>query len=218
MIYFADVTVQYHRDRIFRRLKIEPGSSVYNYAAAAFPALEQIVSDKLRMVHCYCIIDHTAPIGVPEVDTCSQLVICLSSCSEEIMSAIGDLLDRGDFLEGYILNDLVNEILFNASDQMNRQISAQLRTTDCGLTRRFSPGEEELSLEFQTRLLEPFRQEPSLDYIQLTESYMLYPEKSMLYLFGADSKNPEISVEHDCSICPNKTCFFRMEGVPASCC
>lgn len=53
--------------------------------------------------------------------------------------------------------------------------------------------------------------------MRLTESYMLYPEKSMLYLFGADCSNPEISVEHDCGKCPNTSCFFRSTEGPAAC-
>lgn len=217
MIYHADVSIQYDRDRIFRRLRIEAGTNVHHYAAASFPALAEIAETRLQMVHAYTVQKNFQPVGIPEVDSCAYLVTCLSSCSEEIMSAIGGLLEQGDFLEGYILNDLVNEILFNASDQMNRQIAAAMKTLGCHLTRRFSPGEEELGLEYQAPLLESFQGEQALAHVRLTESYMLYPEKSMLYLFGADGSNPEISVEHDCSKCPNITCFFRCEGGPAAC-
>ena len=62
------------------------------------------------------------------------------------------------------------------------------------------------------RLLDCFRGEPRLSHVILTDSCMLEPEKSMLYVFGADPSFPERSVEHDCSQCPNTTCFFRMEG------
>lgn len=217
MIYFADISIQYDRDRIFRRLRIEPGTHVHDYAAASFPTLAEMAETQLRMVHAYTVQKSFPPVGIPEVDSCDYLVTCLSSCSEEIMAAIGGLLEKSDFLEGYILNDLVNEILFNASDQMNRQIAAAMKTLGCHLTRRFSPGEGELALEYQAPLLETFRGEPSLEHVRLTESFMLYPEKSMLYLFGADRNNPEISVEHDCGKCPNKGCFFRSENGPAAC-
>ena len=154
---------------------------------------------------------HGPSVNIPEVDSCSHQIVCLCSCSSRITQAIGHLLDQGDYLEGYLLNDLANEIMFNGSDQMNRQIAADLAAVDSRLTRRYSPGEGEMDLPYQGLLLQCFREDHRLDFVKLTDSFMLTPEKSMLYLYGADQRNPGVSVEHDCSICPNKTCFFRAE-------
>ena len=217
MVYFADITPKYDRERIFRRLHVEPDTNAYRYAQSVFPYLEEIAQQQLCMTHCYSVEEDAPPLGVPEVDRCKYRITCLSTCSEGITKAIAKLLDQGDFLEGYILNDLVNEMLFNASDQMNRQISAAMAEKDCHLTRRLSPGEQELGLEYQSVLLSAFRDTPAVSHVRLTESYMLYPEKSMLYLFGADPSNPEISVEHDCGKCPNTSCFFRSTEGPAAC-
>ena len=52
------------------------------------------------------------------------------------------------------------------------------------------------------------RRKPGLSESDLLLARGLF---SMLYLYGADQRNPGVSVEHDCSICPNKTCFFRAE-------
>jgi len=210
MIKYANVDVQYDQNRIFRRLKIEPGTHVYEYATEVFPKLTRTVEEKLDMVNCYTVLHHAPPVNIPEVDCCSHQIVCLSSCSDQITQAIGNLLEQGDYLEGYLLNDLVNEILFNGSDQMNRQIAAELAEGDCKLTRRFSPGEGEMDLPYQAPLLQCFREDQRLDFVKLTDSFMLSPEKSMLYIYGADRRNPGVSVEHDCSICPNKTCFFRV--------
>ena len=48
MIYHADVSIQYDRDRIFRRLRIEAGTNVHHYAAASFPALAEIAEPACR--------------------------------------------------------------------------------------------------------------------------------------------------------------------------
>ena len=50
-------------------------------------------------------------LRTPEVDRCRYRITCLSTCSESITKAISQLIDQGDFLEGYLLNDLVNEML-----------------------------------------------------------------------------------------------------------
>ena len=212
MIEFANVTVQYSRSRIYRRLHIEPDTPVFEYAESAFPALVKLMEENLRMQNCYSIFPRQLCIGVEDVDNAKMQVACLSSCSGAIMDAITGLLDRGDYLEGYILNDLSNEVLFNASNQMNREIAAKLSRQGCRLSRRYSPGEGGVELHCQLPLLDCFRDEPRLSHVTLTESFMLEPEKSMLYIFGADPAYPERSVEHDCSQCPNTSCFFRMEG------
>ncbi|MCI9121123.1 MAG: hypothetical protein HFG00_06310 [Oscillibacter sp.] len=209
MIEFANVTTEYDRERIFRRLHIEPGTHVYDYCVDAFPTLEETVRRDLRMYHCYAISQGEFQVGLPEVDQCAYQVVCLSTCTEEILESIDALLKKGDFLEGYILNDLCNEILFNASNQMNREVDARLRSMGCHLTRRHSPGEGTLAIRYQSELLACFRSEPTLAHITLTDTYMLTPEKSMLYLYGADPALPWIPVEHDCSRCPNTTCMFR---------
>lgn len=211
MIKYADVDVQYDLNRVFRRLKIEPGTHVYEYAEEVFPKLIRTVEEKLDMVNCYVVLHHGPSVNIEEVDSCSHQIVCLCSCSSRITQAIGHLLDQGDYLEGYLLNDLANEIMFNGSDQMNRQIAADLAAVDSRLTRRYSPGEGEMDLPYQGLLLQCFREDHRLDFVKLTDSFMLTPEKSMLYLYGADQRNPGVSVEHDCSICANKTCFFRAE-------
>lgn len=209
MIEFAKVSVEYDRDKIFQRLHIQPGTNVYDYSVNIFPMLTEIVGQKLRMYHCYQISQGKVRVDLPEVDSCSHQVVCLSTCTTEILDAIEELLKRGDFLEGYILNDLTNDILFNASNQMNREIDAKVRSIGCHLSERCSPGEGALDLRHQATLLSCFQEEPLLRHIALTDTYMLTPEKSMLYVYGADASLPWITVEHDCSRCPNVTCTFR---------
>ncbi len=212
MIEFANVTVQYSRRRIYKRLHIEPGTPVFDYAENAFPGIVKAMEENLRMENCYSVFPRRLSFGVNDVDRAQLQVACLSSCSASILDAIIGMMDRGDYLESYILNDLSNEVLFNASNQMNREIAAKVGRQGCRLSRRYSPGEDGLELEYQRPLLDCFRGEPRLSHVILTDSFMLEPEKSMLYVFGADPSFPERSVEHDCSQCANSSCFFRMEG------
>ncbi len=212
MIEFIHAKLQYDQNRIFRRLHIDSGSYVHECSEEIFPQLESLVREKLHMIHCFRILDTPLQLGIPDIDRCEKQVVCLSSCGPEILQAADALIQQGDFLEGYLLNDLTNEILFNGSDQMNRIAEARVEAMNCHLTRRYSPGEGSVPLELQRDLLSCFQNEPALQHIHLTESFMLAPEKSMLYIFGADPRNPKRSVEHDCSQCPNVGCFFRMEG------
>ena len=48
----------------------------------------------------------------------------------------------------------------------------------------------------------------------LTEHYMLQPEKAMLYAYGAGTGLPDRSIDHDCSKCPNLSCYMRRDTNP----
>ena len=217
-IEYVNAEIQYDQARIFRRLHIEPGTYVYEYCTENFPRLAEELQRRLRMTNCFCILNKPIPLGIEDIDNCQKQVVCLASCSSEILQAVEDLAAKGDFLESYLLNDLANEALFNASDQMNRQAEALVEAMGCHLTQRYSPGEGAVPIELQKDLLECFRNDPALQHIHLTESYMLAPEKFMLYIFGADPSKPKRSLEHDCSQCPNVNCFFRMEGASSYFC
>ncbi len=91
---------------------------------------------------------------------------------------------RGDFLEGYILNDLANEVLFNASNAMNRRLYNEFKAQGYHLSTRLTPGENHLSMEYQAQFLSLLTQGEPFP-ATLTEHYMLQPEKAMLYAYGA---------------------------------
>lgn len=74
------------------------------------------------------------------------------------------------------------------------------------------PGEGTLDLSCQKTLLEAFGDVPEVRGITLTPGLMLRPERSMLYVFGADPDYPRRSVEHDCGMCPREGCLYRRTG------
>jgi hypothetical protein len=135
--------------------------------------------------------------------------VCLTSCSDRISHSIARLLEEGDLLDGYILNDLVNDILFTASEDMNCQLYEEMKAQGYHLTPRFTPGENSLPLEHQRTFLTLLKERRSDLPITLTERFMLRPEKAMLYAYGGDRALPDRPIAHDCSKCSNTACFYR---------
>lgn len=124
----------------------------------------------------------------------------------------GELLAKGDYLEGYMLSEGINERIFQASEEVSRRAAREMARRGCGLSRRYSPGEGTLDLSCQKTLLEAFGDVPEVRGITLTPGLMLRPERSMLYVFGADPDYPRRSVEHDCGMCPREGCLYRRTG------
>ena len=120
-----------------------------------------------------------------------------------------DFSDHDEFLEGYLINDLSNEILFNAYLEMNRRISDQLKAENLSLTHRFSPGEPPFDLVNQKKLLGLLQEKIDVP-ITLTSHYMLRPEKSMLYIFGAGRGIEQGSIEHNCATCSVRNCSYSI--------
>lgn len=203
----------YDKERIFTRLKLRADPNTNEYAENVFPQLVELLHGNMELVLAYNITDNDLTIASPELSSCDLLAVCYTGATQKIVDCVDRLMDNSDFLEGYILNDLANEVLFNASNAMNRQLYTELKAQGYHLSTRLTPGENHLSMEYQTQFLalltqgEPF---PAA----LTEHYMLQPEKAMLYAYGAGTGIPDRSIDHDCSKCPNISCYMRRDTNP----
>ena len=207
---FTAGSFRYSKERIFRRLKILPeNENVYEYANEVFPRLEEIARAEVELLCGYTVIPNTLELDSPEMDSCDLLAVCLAGCTDRIVNKVSAMMDEGEYLEGYILNDLANEILFNASDDMNCQLYEELRQQGYRLTSRFTPGENHLALEHQCTFLAILKEKKPDLPVTLTEHYMLQPEKAMLYAYGGGKHLPERSITHDCANCSNINCFYR---------
>lgn len=210
---FTAGSFRYSKERIFQRLKILPeNENVYEYANEIFPRLEEIARAEVELLCGYTVIPNTLELDSPEMDSCDLLAVCLAGCTDRIVNKVSAMMDEGEYLEGYILNDLANEILFNASDDMNCQLYEELRRQGYRLTSRFTPGENHLALEHQRTFLNILKEKKPDLPLTLTEHYMLQPEKGMLYAYGGGKHLPERSITHDCANCSNVNCFYRSKN------
>lgn len=207
---FIPPSLRYDRERIFTRLRIRPDrESVYEYAAEIFPRLERIAAEEAELLCGYTLAPLDRAAGIPLSDGCEGLAVCFVCCSNRIEEKIKAMIAEGELLEGYILNDLANDILFSASDDMNCRLREELHRQDCGMTERLTPGEGSLTLAQQQTLLDILKAKyPELP-LTLTERCMLQPERSMLYAYGFGRQLPDRPVDHDCSRCTNESCYYR---------
>lgn len=209
MVVFTQTEFVYDKDRIFRQLHLKENENATKYTHQVFPKLIQFAKEQLEITTCYCLLQNSARLNLPNVDCCQHVVLCFCSCSDKIDRFIEDLLQKDEFMDGFLLNHISNEILFNASNQMNTQLEHTLNHLGLKLTKRHSPGEDKIDLQFQESILQGLKNETPIN-ASLTENYMLEPEKSMLYYFGADSEIESHSTKHDCNTCHSTNCPHRL--------
>lgn len=210
MVFWVDTQFDLDEERLCKRIRIDGDSFSDISARNMIPELKEIAKQHADIRTVYLVGNKEFKTEIEEIDSCEKQIICLCYASDKIINIISDMMEKGDYLESYILNDLTNDVLFNASNQMNEIIFDNMKKEGLFLTEKYSPGERGISLEKQTTFLNLFLNETDLD-VQVNESHMLIPEKAMMYGFGADKCNPERSVKHDCKNCENINCFFRVE-------
>ena len=108
-------------------------------------------------------------------------------CAIVNLKQMDEYLADYDFPEAYLLDQMVNEILFNAGDDLSRAAAEAVREKGLGLTRRYIPGDDPLPLEVQAQMLDCLKETEEASVLSVSERGALRPEKAALYLFGADA-------------------------------
>ena len=126
---------------------------------------------------------------------------------KEISVEINNNFEKGDYLEGLILDTISDQILFNVSSQLYEKVIESMKEKGLGLTFRISPGDENIPMEKQKDILIKLEGREKLD-LDITEGYMLNPVKSLAFFYGADKNLSLEKKDHDCSRCTRVDCKF----------
>lgn len=195
-------------ETVSQRLKITGDSLEAVHCRELLPSLMAQASLLSQPSCLYCISPYEQAIPLEALASCSHLVCCFVGLGPGLNKAIDTYFQQGDYLEGFLLDHLGNEILFNASNDMNALIAQRLYNLGMKHTCRFSPGEGEMGLKYQTFIMEALQKVGTVP-AKLNDHFMLIPEKSILYVIGAGTEIANGSLKHDCDLCDRLTCYFR---------
>lgn len=118
-----------------------------------------------------------------------------------------DLLEKGEYLDGYI-TDLVASALADAvADCVHEEIRKEAESQGMKVTNRYSPGYCSWDVAEQQKLFRLFPENPC--GISLSESSLMSPAKSISGIVGM---GPRVKFNaYTCKICPMKNCLFSKE-------
>lgn len=237
MVNVLNLEVQINKERIYKNLHLVENTISYKCADDAFLELSQIIRDNMKLTCVYNIVDNIFDFPFKEIESYTswkKYVFCFISSKDNINNIVNDMMSVGDYLRGYLLNEIATDVIFNASNEMNIIIKREVFKLGYKLTKRYAPGDGVLDLIHQQTILDALKKEVHID-AYLTKSYMIVPEKSMLYLFGAENIGKEIKahpcnasnlkeeliekdkkmdedndIEENCSECSNLNCQYRV--------
>lgn len=112
------------------------------------------------------------------------LLMCVTS-GNEVCAQIAEDIVSGNAARGMIIDAVASEIADGILDELQALIGKQLKREGKKLTsNRYSPGYGDISMETQ-KILFDLLQAEKLN-LQLTEKFMLLPEKSVIALAGIE--------------------------------
>ena len=115
------------------------------------------------------------------------------------------LMEKGEFLEGYIVDLVASAIAESLANQVQDQIQQMAGESGLKITNRYSPGSCNWHVREQQRLFKLFPEK--FCGITLSDSSLMSPIKSVSALIGMGSS--VTYQEYTCEICPLTACLYR---------
>lgn len=166
------------------------------------------------------LINNSNPLGMYRIDKkpnelklnslkkCNNIVYCLVTIGDESCKKVESLFAEGKFFEAILLDTMASSYLFHVSSNLFNKICLDSHELGLGLTCKIAPGDGEIDLEYQKEIVDMFKND-DIHNIRVVNDCMLYPAKSMSYIYGADSQLAFNDKDHSCENCHNVFCKMR---------
>jgi len=203
-----DAQIVPNKELIYRQMKISKNSKIYEIIESKFDRCLMEIEERINFQNLIIVKKNSKDFGLKNIAFCEKVVFCFSTIGKEIISWISNKFSDGEYVDGYIINEIANFYVMEATNQMYSYIKNELKKSEYNMTIRFSPGECGMPLWNQKIIMEELQKEFSVNG-KLTESFMISPEKSILFFYGADRNIEELKIDFDCSKCNAKDCAYK---------
>jgi hypothetical protein len=200
--------LQIDKPLVFERMRVNESSRIYEKVNALYDGLIPVIEELVDYQAVFTVEDNCFGFEQAPLSNCDKIVFCYVTIGERVCLEISRMFENGQLLEGYLLNEMTNEVVMDASNQLYRHIKSLLKPIGFNLSKRYSPGECTLDMTYQSLIMDELKKSFEIRG-SLTSAYMINPEKSTLYVYGADPKLPDSDVDFDCLSCPSENCPYR---------
>jgi hypothetical protein len=135
----------------------------------------------------------------------TKLAMFVCTAGALISNLAKDIMEKGEFLEAYILDVIGSEIVEKVKDKLHNHLHESVATEGLKCTNSYCPGYCTWSVSEQSILFSFF--EENFCDVQLSESCMMKPVKSLSGIIGI-GKDVEFK-KHACETCSSVKCIYR---------
>ena len=200
--------IKIDEEQLYGRLHIDGDSPADRLARKLLPKLKQMAEENMNLQMCYLTGKKAFETGIARADVCEEQIICLVYSDETVVMILEEMYKKEEYLEAWLFDSLLNLFLFRGAEQLTAQIEKMYEQKGFFLTEPLSPGDGEIPLLLQKNLLSLLKKEEYIP-VEINDGYMLKPEKSLLFAFGAKKSMERQRNLHRCQQCRRKDCLFR---------
>jgi len=138
-----------------------------------------------------------------------KIALFMVTAGPEPETLARSLMEKGNYLEGYIADLVASSIVEGIADLIEKQVKLHADSLGMKITNRYSPGYCSWNVEEQKRLFSLFPE--NCCGISLSSSSLMSPVKSATGIIGIGEK--VVYRDYICEICTMKNCHFRKVGI-----
>lgn len=203
--------IKIDEEQLYGRLHIDGDSPADRLARKLLPELKQMAEENMNLQMCYLTGKKAFETGIARADACEEQIICLVYGQGNPEKILEEMYRQEKYLEAWLFDALLNLYVFQGAEQLTAKIESLYEQKGFFLTECLTPGDGEIPLKRQKNLLFLMKKEENLP-VEINDGYMLKPEKSLLFAFGAKKNMERQKNIHHCQQCHRKDCLFRMKN------
>jgi hypothetical protein len=142
------------------------------------------------------------------LEECDHIFFCAITLGDNSTKRVDELFNSGEIFDAVLLDSMASMLLFEYTRQLYYEILIKAREKKVGLTCRVSPGDGEIPLEYQRDILSRIG-DAKKHGIFIERGFLLCPQKSMTFIYGAGRNINLVIKDHDCLRCNNINCSMR---------
>ena len=138
-------------------------------------------------------------------------VFLIATAGPGVETEVASMMERGDHIEGVVLDAAGSAVAINAAEQMQAQLMWELEQAGYKVGPTITPGTEPWDIEGQLTMFDVLIAD-EID-VTLLESLLMYPQKtqSKLIPFGRELRLVNNPDEAPCRTCRASRCPMRLE-------
>lgn len=202
----SDFKFQLNKDNIISSVQSYCQSPPYEVLSKMYDNMLPLVRKYSKPLGLFKIEKKSDELKLELLKDCKYIVYCAVTIGQNSVDKVNSLFEDGKFHEAILFDAIASHFLFDISRQLFTMMCEKYNNVNLGLTNKIVPGDGDIGLEYQNEIVSRLES----NHISIVNNCMLYPSKSMSYIYGAD-ENIAVNQynDHSCSTCSNIFCKMR---------
>ncbi len=202
-----DYKITFHIETILHLLDCREDQEIYEEFVEEIQALIPSCSSLIEPIAVWEIIEVEAGTLEGVIGEKCRAMAVSFSVGNKLSELSTKYFAEGDFVAGMIVNSMADDALFQLDLLVQEDLVKEAKAHKVGITKRLEPPSD-IPIEMQQYIYDKSGAS-QIEELDILESYMLNPVKSLCLLYLVDENSCDFHTQHDCASCTNYACKMR---------